>query len=185
MRSVLLAAVIIATPTVALASSYKICQGEFALCAASSATPTGKNIQVNTADGKVPFPEAVAVCPVLRGNAVADVAGGNMDGDCRAPGKNQVWSLFSPRQHFPQAPDWKPVKAQFRTFLTGEGTAGMSNMFSFACTLEPKRVNGVRLAKCYGPVHESVAGKPVPDGTTVVTQAPVGATYPVGGPIPQ
>jgi len=183
MRSVLLAAVIIATPTVALASNYKICQGEFALCAASSATPTGKNIQVNTADGKVPFPEAVAVCPVLRGNAVADVAGGNMDGDCRAPGKNQVWSLFSPRQHFPQAPDWKPVKAQFRTFLTGEGTAGMSNMFSFACT-KSEIVNGVQLANCYGPINEGLKGTPVIAGTEVVTESPVGASYAVSGPLP-
>ena len=54
-----------------MASNYKICNGEFALCAASSATPTGKNIEVNTANGKVPFPEAVAVCPVLRGFTAA------------------------------------------------------------------------------------------------------------------
>ena len=179
-------AVCVSAPAPAHASSYQICHQDFALCAASPATLTGKMITVNVqGGGTAQFAEAVAVCPVLRGPAIADVAGGNMTGSCDQPGPNQVWSLYQYRDKFPQAPNWsRNDKAVIRTFVTSPGN-GLSNMFSFACTLEPKRVNGVRLAKCYGPVHESVAGKPVPAGTKVVTQAPVGVTYPVGGPIPQ
>ena len=181
---IIAAASLVAMP--AQASSYKICHQDFALCAASPATLTGKQITVNVqSGGTAQFAEAVAVCPVLRGPAIADVAGGNMKGSCDQPGPGQVWSLYQYRDKFPQAPNWsRSDPAVIRTFVTSPGN-GLSNMFSFACTLEPKRVNGVRLAKCYGPVHESVAGKPVPAGTKVVTQAPVGATYPVGGPIPQ
>jgi len=185
-RIAILAAGLVAMSAPAHARNYKICHQEFALCAASPATLTGKKITVNVeGGGTAQFAEAVAVCPVLHGPAIADVAGGNMKGSCDQPGPGQVWSLFQYRDKFPQAPDWsRNDPSTIRTFVTSPGN-GLSNMFSFACTLEPKRVNGVRLAKCYGPVHESVAGKPVPDGTTVVTQAPVGATYPVGGPIPQ
>ena len=169
--------VFLATP--AMASNYQICTGEFALCAASPATPTGNSIMVNTTNGPVAFPEAVAVCPVLQGPAIADVTGGNMKGSCAPPGGGKVWSLFAARPVFPQAPDWKPTKAQFCSFVVSPSTP-MSNMFSFACT----KIPGTRQANCYGPINESLSGAVVPDGTTAVTEAPVGATYPVSGPLP-
>src|ERR1700747_3230293 len=108
MKYLTAALVLLVTP--AMASNYQICTDEFALCAASPATPTGKTIMVNSANGRVAFPEAVAVCPVLRGPAVADVTGGNMNGSCAPPGPGKVWSLFAARPVFPQAPDWKPTK---------------------------------------------------------------------------
>jgi hypothetical protein len=170
---------IICSAGAALAGSYKICKGDFALCAASSSTPTGKQITIGTTS----FPEAMAVCPILHGPAIADVNGGNMKGDCAPPGKGQVWSLYQVREKIPQAPDWKRnTAAPVRTFTTSADN-GISNMFSFACT-RVKPVNGVPLAHCYGPINESPSGKFVPPGTDVITQAPVGATYPIGGPIP-
>ena len=181
MKYVLPVLALLTTPTLAAASDYQICNGQFALCAASSATLTGKTISVRTATGTAQFPEAVAVCPVLTGKAIADVAGGNMRGSCDAPA-GKVWSLFSPVRVFPQAPDWKPVKATIRTFTTGEGTAGMSNMFSFSCT-KTKTVNGVQLAECYGPINENLSGGTVPVGTTAITEAPVGSPYAVAGPV--
>lgn len=168
------------TQLLAAESQFAICKGEFALCAASSAKLTGNTIMV----GGTSFREAVAVCPVLTGESIADLSGGNMKGSCDAPGKGQVWSLFSPVQKFPQAPDWKPnTKAHFRTFVTGVRSSGMSNMFSFACK-KTDVVNGTQLADCYGPTNENLQGQPVPVGTVVITEAPAGAPYPVGGPLP-
>jgi hypothetical protein len=182
----ILAAGLLAISAPAHARSYQICHQKFALCAASPSTPTGKMITVNVeGGGTAQFPEAMAVCPVLNGPAIADVAGGNLKGSCDQPGPNQVWSLYQYRDKFPQAPNWsRSDVATIRTFTTSAGN-GLSNMFSFACTLEPKRVGTVKLAKCYGPINENIAGAPVVSGTLVVTQAPTGATYPVGGPIPQ
>ena len=166
-------------PAFVSAESFKMCTGEFALCAASGATLTGKTITVN---GNV-FPEVVAVCPVLRGPAIADVAGGNMQGSCKPPGKNQVWSLYQIRKNIPQAPDWKhDTIAPYRTFVSSQ-TAQMSNLFSFSCT-KSTVVNGQQLANCYGPANENLSGAAVPVGTEIITQAPVGVTYPVGGPLP-
>ncbi|MEA2162768.1 MAG: hypothetical protein QOK37_895 [Thermoanaerobaculia bacterium] len=165
--------------TPAQAQDFRICTGQFALCAASSGTPTGKTITVNG----TAFPEIVAVCPVLRGPAIADVAGGNMKGSCDAPGPGKVWSLYQIRENIPQAPDWdRKTAAPLRIFVTSS-TAQTSNMFSFACTLT-KRVHGVQLANCFGPANENPSGATLPAGTTVVTQSPAGSTYPVSGPLP-
>jgi len=185
-RIAIFAALALALSAPAYARNYQICHQEFALCAASSSTPTGKMITVNVeSGGTAQFPEMVAVCPILHGPAIADVAGGNMKGSCDQPGPGQVWSLYQYRDKFPQAPDWsRSDKATIRTFVTGVDN-GLSNMFSFSCKLEPKRVGSVKLAKCYGPANENIAGAAVLPGTAVVTQAPMGATYPVGGPIPQ
>ena len=165
------------------------CHQEFAMCAASPAKPTGKLIAVNVSGGKtLLYPEAVAVCPVLHGPSVANVTGGNMKGSCAQPGPNQVWSLYQIRKDFPQAPAWKRnTVATPRTFTTaGTPTTSISNMFSFACTKTHRAHGwyGVQLANCFGPISEDVQGAAVADGTKVVTQAPIGATYPVGGPVP-
>jgi len=102
----------------------KICTGEYALCAASATTPTKRTIQV---DGKT-FKEGVAVCPVLSGDAVANM--NLMNNSCKAP-SGKVWSLFGipPQTSYPQAPTWDVQPAVFRTFTIGEtAETGMSNM---------------------------------------------------------
>jgi hypothetical protein len=163
------------------AQTIAICKGEYALCAASSTTLTGNLIKVN---GKT-FKEGVAVCPVLTGAAVANMD--LMQGSCDAP-KGKVWSLFGvpPQTAYPQAPDWTVQPAVFRSFKVGDTpTTGMSNMWSFLCTKQTKQVNGVTLASCYGPVMESPwTGNHVVPGETAFTQAPAGASYPVGGNVP-
>ena len=59
--------------------NFMVCNGEFALCAASASVPTGKTIRV---DGKE-FQEGMAVCPVLKGKAVANYD--LMKGSCHVP----------------------------------------------------------------------------------------------------
>jgi hypothetical protein len=160
------------------AQTIAICKGEYALCAASSTTPTGNLIKVN---GKT-FKEGVAVCPVLTGDAIANMD--LMGGSCTAP-KGKVWSLFGvpPVTSYPQAPSWAVAPAAFRSFTVGiTPESGMSNMWSFLCEKQAKQVNGVTLANCHGPIMESPwTGHHVVAGETAFTQAPVGATYPVGG----
>lgn len=160
------------------AHKLSICKGEFALCAASSTTPTGKTMIV---DGKV-FKEGMAVCPVLTGDAIANLD--LMNGSCDAP-IGKVWSLFGVPMvtSYPQAPTWASVPAVNRTFVIGNTeTTGMSNMWSFPCEIQAKKVNGVKLASCYGPIMESpFSNGHVKQGQTGFTQAPEGAIYPVGG----
>jgi hypothetical protein len=57
------------------------------------------------------------------------------------------------------------------------------------CRILPNKVNGVTLAKCYGPINElalplrrAVRAHP---GETSITQAPIGSTYSVGTIIPK
>ena len=163
------------------AQTIAVCKGEYALCAASPTTLTGKSISVQ---GKT-FKEGVAVCPVLTGDAVANMD--LMQGSCSAP-IGKVWSLFGvpPQTAYPQAPSWTVQPAVFRSFTVGNTpTTGMSNMWSFLCTKQTKQVNGVTLASCYGPVMESPwTGNHVVSGETAFTQAPTNASYPVGGNVP-
>jgi hypothetical protein len=82
----------------------RFCQGYFALCAASTCTPTGKKITVRTATGgTATFPEADCTCPVLLGPSIANLAGGNMQGSCEPPGPDTIWSTYQPRPNIPQA----------------------------------------------------------------------------------
>ena len=162
------------------AHNIAICHGQYALCAASATTPTGKTM---TVDGKV-FKEGMAVCPILNGDSVANLD--LMNGSCdSAPGK--VWSLFGipPQTSYPQGPSWTTVTAVVRTFTVGQTpTTGMSNMWSFPCEIQAQPVNGVKLASCYGPIMESPWNNGhVQQGETAFTQAPAGAIYPVGGNI--
>ncbi len=166
----------------AIAHNLGICHGEYALCAASPTTPTGKTMLV---DGKV-FREGMAVCPVLNGTSIANLD--LMKGSCDiGPGK--VWSLFGVPAvtEYPQAPSWDVIPAAFRSFTIGETQdTGMSNMWSFPCLKQEVKVNDVTLASCYGPIMESPwTNDHVKPGQTGFTQAPAGAIYPVGGNAPR
>ena len=176
-----LIAILALLPCLIQAQTIAICKGEYALCAASATTLTGKTMQLN---GKI-FKEGVAVCPVLTGEAVANMD--LMGGSCHAA-SGKVWSLFGvpPVTSYPQAPSWAVAPAAFRSFtVSTTPETGMSNMWSFLCEKQAKQVNGVTLASCYGPVMESPwNGNHVKQGETAFTQAPTGATYPVGGNAP-
>jgi hypothetical protein len=173
----------------------KICHGQYALCAASTCTPTGGTIDVHVAGGgTASFPEAACTCPVFTGPAIADVTGGNMEGSCKPPGKGQVWSLYWPKTNIPQAVnDWSRKSSETEVDFqlcssTDNVGATFANCFSFACTIDKKRSNGVKTATCYCPLGENPDGSAVPAGTAVLTPAgqcnpdacnehPVGAAY--------
>jgi len=160
--------------------SLKICKGEYALCAASPTAPTGNSITVKG----TAFREGISVCPVLNGSAFADMS--LMFNSCKAPA-GFVWSLFSTETSYPQAPTWAVKPAVIRTFTTTIAPGGgMANQWSMLCRKRDKKVNGVTLADCLGPMNESPwTATTIPPGTLVGTAAPVGAKNPVGGNIPQ
>jgi len=158
----------------ATAADLMVCNGEYALCAASGSTPTGKMITVKGNK----FQEGMAVCPVLKGRSVAN--GALMNNSCDAP-PGKVWSLFSTVTEAPQAPSWAVAPLVSRTFALSK-TEGMSNQWSFLCEKQAKPVNGVTLASCYGPINESpFTNGYIKPGTTIITDAPSGVLNPVGG----
>jgi hypothetical protein len=156
------------------AAPIMICNGEYALCAASGSTPTGKKITVN---GKV-FAEGMAVCPVLTGRSIANHA--LMNNSCDAPA-GKVWSLFSTVTEAPQAPSWAVAPLVQRTFILGKDS-GMSNQWGYLCDKQAKKVNNVQLASCYGPLNESPwTNGHIKPGAKIITDAPTGVLNPVGG----
>ena len=156
------------------AADLMICNGEYALCAASGSTPTGKKIMVKGQS----FAEGMAVCPVLTGRSIANPA--LMNNSCDAPA-GKVWSLFSTVSEAPQAPSWAVAPLVKRSFILGKDW-GMSNQWSFLCDKQVKKVHGVQLASCYGPLNESpFTNGHIKPGTTIITDAPSGVLNPVGG----
>jgi len=165
--------------------ALQLYHGKFAFCGASPATITGKTIVVQ---GKT-FLEGCAICPVMEGTAVVNsLLVGNPYITPDSTDKT-VWSYFWYYDSVPQAPTWENQLTVNRTFtITETPGGGMSNMWCMPCKILPEKVNGVTLAKCYGPINEMAfpmrqSIRAVP-GETSVTQAPIGATYPVGTIIP-
>lgn len=163
-----------------------IVEGKFAFCGASGAVPTGDTI---TVEGKE-FLEGVAACPVLDGPSIANnilVPNPSITPDST---DKTVWSYFWYYDSVPQAPTWDKLPTVNRTFtITNSPDSSMSNMWCMPCKILPKKVNGVTIANCYGPLNELAfpmrrAIRAVP-GETAVTQAPIGATYSVGTIIPK
>lgn len=162
-----------------------IVKGKFAYCGASATQATKDSITVL---GKK-FLKGIATCPVLDGPSVVNtylISNPTITPDGTA---KTVWSLFWYYDTVVQAPNWNKLPTQNRTFVvTNEPGGGMSNMWCMPCKILPKKVNGVTLAECEGPINESAfpldkAVRVIP-GMTSVTQAPLGATYPVGTVIP-
>jgi hypothetical protein len=172
---------------------FRICNGYYALCAASTCTPTGKTITVNlSGGGTAQYPEVACACPIESGEAIADVVGGNMKGSCKPPGEGEIWSLYDPKKEIPQYINgWVPTgplaKAPLLTCSKDLNLGHqLANCFSFACNGE-RFVNGVPVATCYCPLGEAPDGSSVAPHTTFVTQAGQGddgfcAEHPVGGP---
>jgi len=182
---------------------------EFALCAASTCTPTGKRIAVNTPrGGKRWFRESVCTCPVLNTNdtgpAIANVTGGNMQGSCARPNVATVWSLYSPVSPFPQeTAGWQSVTAYPHTCSASLNQGReYANCFSFKCdNIRTQAVDGggtIKVADCHCPLGEDVfsalpaapatsfvtdAGGAASDGTEATAEAQQAACYdhPVGG----
>ena len=173
---------------------------DYALCAASTCTPTGKRIAVNTPDGgKRYFREAVCTCPVLNSGdtgALANLGGGNMQGSCASPVAT-VWSLYQPASPIPQAAfGWQSSAVAVNTSCTSSLNQGrqFANCFSFKCdNIRQQAVQGggtTTVADCHCPLGEDVfSALPTKPATGFITSA--GATtsdpasycyqHPVGG----
>ena len=164
------------TPTTGITT----CNGEYALCAASTCKPTGRTI---TGNNSVPYPEVECKCPILNGTAIADTSAGNMQGSCKATDSNHVWSLFAPKLFYPQeasnfSKNPKDMKATIQKCDASLNLgAQSSNCFSWNCVKGP---NGIAVCSC--PTGQ------VPPATSFLTEAGQGnpsacAQYPVSLPI--
>jgi hypothetical protein len=182
----------------------KIHEGSFAFCGASGAIPTGKKIIVQG----VEYDEGCAICPVLDGPSIANLA---MEGVSGTYGKfnvsenfqtpdgtdKTVWSFFwyydSTKvipQFNPTTKEWEllpPVNRSFIVNLDSTSTSE-SNMFAMPGVVFDTTSTGIVLAKVYGPLNEAAVplrkAIPVKSGMTSITAAKEGFPYPVGTPFP-
>lgn len=162
------------------------CDGEYALCAASTCKPvlnkdgTPKMI---TGNNGVAYPEVECRCPVLKGTAIADTTAGNMKGSCTATDSNHVWSLFAPKVFYPQEANdfsslpWKQRAKIQKCDASLNLGAQSSNCFSWNCV---RGADGIAICSC--PTGQ------VPPATSFLTEAGQGdpsacAQYPVSLPI--
>ena len=213
--SSLIGAILLAVPEVmsqGVVPGFRLCPGEFALCAASICTPTGRKIKVKCeadesgcVDGIASFDEAQCICPIFPGPSIGDVSGGNIaqplgPGHCLVPPTivngmpvdDGIWSLYSPQAQIPQEiNNWnqgKKKSAAPPNFCRASAMNTFANCFSFACERAGK-INGVEVASCFCPIAESLTGGGVPLGTAFGTQAGQGSEdicseLPVGAPFP-
>jgi hypothetical protein len=162
------------------AGEITVCDGQYALCAASTCKPTNKTI---TGNNDIAYPEVKCRCPILKGRAIADTAAGNMKGTCAATDDKHVWSLFAPKLIYPQeasnfSKKPKDMKASIQKCDASLNLgAKSSNCFSWNCTIA-----GPGIAVCSCPTGQ------VPADTAFLTEAGQGnpeacSQYPVSLPI--
>jgi len=182
----------------------KIHDGSFAFCGASGAIPTGGKIIVQG----VEYDEGCAICPVLDGPSIANLA---MEGVSGSYGKfnvsenfqtpdgtdKTVWSFFwyydSTKvipQFNPTTKEWELLPPVNRSFIVNLDSASTSesNMFAMPGVVFDTTSTGIVLAKVYGPLNEAAVplrkAIPVKSGMTSITAAKEGFPYPVGTPVP-
>lgn len=164
-----------------------LCAGEFALCASSTCKPTGKTITVQEDGGKTTkqYPEAICKCPVItpqiaqqNDSPLVGLAGlneGNMKGSCRSPGTGKIWSYFSLTiktypQEQPDGSFMQPTSSTNQN-CSAKGPSQGSNCWSYICTRDPKKSNGVETATCRCPYGEGVFGQKAKADRGYVTYA--------------
>jgi len=161
-------------------SGLTVCDGQYALCAASTCKPTGKTI---TGNNGTPYPEVECRCPILEGRAIADTKAGNMAGSCAPTDSKHVWSLFAPKLYYPQeASNFsnkpKDMKASVQKCDASLNLGDKaSNCFSWNCKIG---ADGIAICSC--PTGQVAAA------TTFLTEAGQGdpaacSQYPVSLPI--
>ena len=169
---------------------------EFALCSASTCTPTGKSIRVNVPGENTTrlFPEADCTCPIFREYAIADVIGGNMKKSCASPAPGSIWSMFNlTLTNYPQEINgWVTSGPQAvapplfcpAALLQGDQQV---NCLRFACDTI-RTINNVPVATCHCALGESPAATAVQPHTAFLSQAGQGNRafcfkHPVAGTI--
>ncbi|MEI6113932.1 MAG: hypothetical protein WCP99_05130 [Burkholderiales bacterium] len=159
------------------------CQGEYALCLASTCKPTGRKIKVKKDDGKsfTVFEESACTCPVITAEiaqqngvgltAIAAVNEGNMNGSCEHP-PGKIWALYNKDiLLYPQesaTPPFRPALANMQTCPAG--TVG-SNCWNFECTVDEKPANGTRTATCFCAINDGQFGREVRPYDSLFTAA--------------
>ena len=181
----------------------KIHEGSFAFCGASSAVPTGRKIIVQG----VEYNEGCAICPVLNGPSLSNLAMEGVSGtygkynvneNFQSPdGTNKtVWSLFwyfdsttTVPQFNPSTKEWEnmtPINRSFTINLDSPSTSE-SNMFAMPGVVFDTTSTGIILAKVYGPLNEAAfplrKAVPTKNGMKSITAAKSGFPYPVGTPV--
>ena len=144
-----------------------ICSGYFALCAASTCTPhPEQQIAVHTLipGHDANFIEADCTCPVILGEALADLAGGNMQGSCEPPGPGQLWSEYQIRPDIPQAiTNWVPHLPEDLAAPPQTCPASLhlgnqyAQCYSMACDDE-QYINNVPVVTCHCALGATLAG---------------------------
>ena len=161
-------------------SGLTVCDGQYALCAASTCKPTGKMI---TGNNGTPYPEVECRCPILEGRAIADTKAGNMAGSCAPTDSKHVWSLFAPKLYYPQEASNFSNKPKDMKATVQKCDASLnlgdkaSNCFSWTCKIG---ADGIAICSC--PTGQVAAA------TTFLTEAGQGnpdacSQYPVSLPI--
>jgi len=180
----------------------KIHKGAYAFCGASGAVPTGNKIIVQG----VEFDEGCAICPVLDGPSIANLAMSgkgslgkfNVKKNFQTPDGTDatVWSFFwyfSPMDTIPQfnpvTMEWEMLPPNNRKFIIdmSSPSTSESNMFAMPGIIIDTTDTGIILAKVYGPLNEAAVplrrAIPVKNGMTSITAAKEGAPHPVGTPL--
>lgn len=148
---------------------------EFALCAASTCVATGGFVRDNQG---MKHPAVSCECPVLEGDNIADLNGGNMKGSCTSSDPTVVYSTFEFSDSFPQliADTWQEAPSVEQVCPS---QFSFSQCWNWQCVRIGTQ-NGVELAECTCPMEKT--------SDSFVTQAGQGdssacAELPVGGPL--
>ena len=186
MKKLLFVLVLLTVNVQAQTSGITTCDGEYALCAASTCKPvlnkdgTPKTI---TGNNGVAYPEVECRCPILTGRAIADTTAGNMKGSCAPTSDKNVWSLFAPKLFYPQEANdfsslpWKQKATVQKCDASLNLGAKSSNCFSWNCV---RGADGIAVCSC--PTGQ------VPPATSFLTEAGQGnpeacSQYPVSLPL--
>ena len=148
---------------------------EFALCAASTCVATGGFVKNN--QGKK-YPAATCECPIVTGDNVADLNGGNMKGSCTSSNPDLVYSTFEFSDSFPQliSGTWQDAPPIMQVCPSQDS---LSQCWNWQCT-RAGTVDGFAIADCTCPLEKT--------SDSFVTQAGQGdssacAELPVGAPL--
>lgn len=161
-----------------------LCPGEYAYCGASTCKPTGRKIKVKVDGGKKTkeYDESECKCPIITKEmayqngvellGLAALEEGNMKGSCARPGPGKIWSYMGVGMElWPQESTQPPFQtAQVAFQDCPAGTKG-SNCWNYECKIDPKPINGVKVATCFCAIGSSYLGQPVDPSLMIMTGA--------------
>lgn len=127
---------------------------KFALCASSTCTAlSGQTITNNQG---LSYPAASCICPIVRGDNIADLKAGNQVGSCVSPEPSVIYSTYSLTPSYPQKVNgtWtQNVPAAPPGVCSGQNpTAYYAQCWNWKCKLIAPQ-NGVELAQCTCPMQ--------------------------------